>query len=163
MQLLGGEELRGFESEMATYLGVRHVRGVASGTDALWLALVGADVGRGRRGPHPGETRSSRTSRRSIAPARPRSTDIRTDDLGPDLDDLAPRITPRTRAILIVQLHDSRSTCRPFLELAEANDLVVIEDCSHAHGATLDGRRVGSFRPRRGVQPGRRQESGGLR
>src|ERR1044072_1560311 len=46
MHLLGGEEVRGFESEMAAYLGVRHVRGVASGTDALWLALAAAGVGR---------------------------------------------------------------------------------------------------------------------
>src|SRR2546425_1436649 len=45
MHLLGGEEVRGFESEMATYLGVRYVRGVASGTDALWLALAAAGVG----------------------------------------------------------------------------------------------------------------------
>src|SRR6476646_7467419 len=47
MQLLGGEEVRGFESEMAAYLGVRHARGVASGTDALWLALAAAGVGPG--------------------------------------------------------------------------------------------------------------------
>src|SRR2546428_5692835 len=47
MQLIGGEEVRAFESEMAAYLGVRHVRGVASGTDALWLAVAAAGV-RGR-------------------------------------------------------------------------------------------------------------------
>src|SRR5262245_63679989 len=42
MHLLGGEEVRSFESEMAAYLGVRHVRGVASGTDALHLAILAA-------------------------------------------------------------------------------------------------------------------------
>src|SRR5881628_1878913 len=47
MQLLGGEEVRAFESEMAAYLGVRHVRGVASGTDALWLAVAAAGIGAG--------------------------------------------------------------------------------------------------------------------
>src|SRR5215471_6989994 len=45
MHLLGGEEVRGFESEMASYLGVRHVRGVASGTDALMLALLATGLG----------------------------------------------------------------------------------------------------------------------
>src|SRR3989442_8977418 len=45
MQLIGGEEVRAFESEMAAYLGVRHVRGVASGTDALWLAVAAAGIG----------------------------------------------------------------------------------------------------------------------
>src|SRR5436853_6111697 len=44
MQLIGGEEVRGFETEMAAYLGVRHVRGVASGTDALVLALLAAGL-----------------------------------------------------------------------------------------------------------------------
>src|SRR2546428_3067900 len=44
MQLIGGEEVRAFESEMAAYLGVRHVRGVASGTDALWLAVAAAGI-----------------------------------------------------------------------------------------------------------------------
>src|SRR5262245_55625547 len=44
MHLLGGEELRGFEAEMAAYLGVRHVRGVASGTDALMLAVLAAGL-----------------------------------------------------------------------------------------------------------------------
>src|SRR6185369_17718779 len=47
MHLLGGEEVRGFEAEMAAYLGVRHVRGVASGTDALLLALLAAGIGPG--------------------------------------------------------------------------------------------------------------------
>src|SRR5206468_3962234 len=42
MHLLGGEEVRAFESEMAAYLGVQHVRGVASGTDALHLAVMAA-------------------------------------------------------------------------------------------------------------------------
>src|SRR2546430_14187272 len=67
MQLIGGEEVRAFESEMAAYLGVRHVRGVASGTDALWLAVAAAGHGgrggvlvpahplnRAGEGPHPG-------------------------------------------------------------------------------------------------------------
>src|SRR5712691_4982025 len=47
MQLLGGEEVRAFEAEMAAYLGVRHGRGVASGTDALWLAVAAAGLGPG--------------------------------------------------------------------------------------------------------------------
>src|SRR5881409_2480879 len=48
MQLLGGEEVHSFETEMAAYLGVRHVRGVASGTDALHLAILAARL-------HPGD------------------------------------------------------------------------------------------------------------
>src|SRR6266516_392608 len=105
MQLLGGEEVRAFESEMAAYLGVRQVRGGAT----------------------------------------PVAVDISLDDLGPDPDDLAARLTPHSRALLVVHLHGLPVDLRPILELAHARGLVVIEDCSHAHGATLDGRRVGAF------------------
>src|SRR5207302_2367456 len=51
MQLFGGEEVRAFEAEAAAYLGVRHVRGVASGTDALTLAVAAAGLGAGAGGP----------------------------------------------------------------------------------------------------------------
>src|SRR5262245_64738183 len=51
MHLLGGEEVRGFESEMAAYRGVRHVRGAACGTDALGLAPPGAALAPGDRAP----------------------------------------------------------------------------------------------------------------
>src|SRR2546425_9224512 len=50
MQLIGGEEVGAFESEMAANLGVRHVRGVASGTDALWLAVAAAGIRAGGEG-----------------------------------------------------------------------------------------------------------------
>jgi dTDP-4-amino-4,6-dideoxygalactose transaminase len=81
---------------------------------------------------------------RSIARGDTVPTDIRLDDLGPDLDDLAARITPRTRG-------SRRAPARlpvdlgPLLKLADGRRLVIVEDCSHAHGATLGGRRVGSF------------------
>jgi len=145
MQLLGGEEVRGFESEMATYLGVRHVRGVASGTDALWLALVGADIGAGDEVLIPANAFVADVEAIHRAGAVPVPTDIRSDDLGPDVDDLAAHITPRTRGVLVVHLHGLPIDMPPLLALADARGLAVIEDCSHAHGATLDGRRVGSF------------------
>src|SRR5207302_5137841 len=75
----------------------------------------------------------------------PVAVDIRLDDLGPDPDDLAARLTPLSRAVLVVHLHGLPVDLRPILALARARGLVVIEDCSHAHGATLDGRRVGAF------------------
>src|SRR5262249_4922610 len=58
---------------------------------------------------------------------------------------LAGRITPRTRGILVVHLYGLPVDLDPILALARRAELVVIEDCSHAHGATLAGRRVGSF------------------
>ena len=145
MQLLGGEEVRRFESEMAAYLGVKHVRGVASGTDALLLAILAAGLGPGDEVLLQANAFVADVEAVHRAGATPIATDIRLDDLGPDPADLAARIGPRTRAILVVHLHGLPVELEPVLALARERGLLVIEDCSHAHGATLDGRRVGSF------------------
>ncbi|HJQ82772.1 MAG TPA: DegT/DnrJ/EryC1/StrS family aminotransferase [Candidatus Binatia bacterium] len=145
MHLLGGEEVRAFESEFAAYLGVRHVRGVASGTDALWLALVAAGVGPGDEVLVQANAFMAAVEAIQRAGARPVATDIRLDDLGPDVDDLAAALTSRTRAVLVVHLHGLPVDVRPVLALARERDLVVVEDCSHAHGARLAGRRVGGW------------------
>src|SRR2546428_9014565 len=141
MQLLGGEEVRAFESEMAAYLGVRQVCGVASGTDALALALETAGLEPGDEVLVQANAFVAAVEAIQRAGGTPVAVDISLDDLGPDPDDLAARLTPHSRAILVVHLHGLPVDLRPILELARG--LVVIEDCSHAHGATLDGRRVG--------------------
>jgi dTDP-4-amino-4,6-dideoxygalactose transaminase len=145
MQLLGGEEVRSFENEMAAYLGVRHVRGVASGTDALLLAMLAAGLGPGDEVLLQANAFVAAVEAIHRAGARPVAADIRLEDLGPDPDDLAARIGPRTRAVVVVHLHGLPVELGPILALAGERGLPVIEDCSHAHGATLDGRRVGSF------------------
>ena len=145
MQLLGGEEVRAFESEMAAYLGVRQVCGVASGTDALALALQAAGLEPGDEVLVQANAFVAAVEAIQRAGGTPVAADIRLDDLGPDPDDLAARTTPRTRAVLVVHLHGLPVDLRPILALARARGLYVIEDCSHAHGAALDGRRVGSF------------------
>src|SRR5436190_826425 len=143
MQLLGGEEVRAFESEMAAYLGVRQVCGVASGTDALALALQAAGLEPGDEVLVQANAFVAAVEAIQRAGGTPVAVDIRLDDLGPDPDDLAARLTPLSRAVLVVHLHGLPVDLRPILALARARGLVVIEDCSHAHGATLDGRRVG--------------------
>jgi len=145
MHLLGGEEVRAFEAEMAAYLGVRHARGVASGTDALALAFQAAGLERGDEVLVQANAFVAGVEAIRSAGGTPVAVDIDADDLGPDPDDLAARTTPRTRAVLVVHLHGLPVDLRPVLALARARRLYVIEDCSHAHGATLDGRRVGSL------------------
>jgi len=145
MHLLGGEEVRSFETEMASYLGVRHVRGVASGTDALFLAVVASGIRPGDEVLIQANAFVAAVEALRAAGAIPVPVDVRPDDLGPDPDDLAARIGPRTRGIMVVHLHGLPVDIRPLVVLARERGLVLIEDCSHAHGATLAGRRVGSF------------------
>jgi dTDP-4-amino-4,6-dideoxygalactose transaminase len=145
MHLLGGDEVKSFEAEMAAYLGVRHVRGVASGTDALLLAARAAGLAPGDEVLIQANAFVAAVEALHVVGAVPVPVDVRDDDLGPDPDELAARVTPRTRGILVVHLYGFPVDMGPVLALAERHGLTVIEDCSHAHGATLDGRRVGSF------------------
>jgi dTDP-4-amino-4,6-dideoxygalactose transaminase len=145
MQLLGGDELRSFENEMAAFLGAKYVKGVASGTDALRLAARAAGIGPGDEVLIQANAFVAAVEALVDVGARPVPVDIRLDDLGPDPDHLATMVGSRTRAILLVHLYGLPVDMGPVLELAREEGLVVVEDCSHAHGATLDGRAVGTF------------------
>jgi dTDP-4-amino-4,6-dideoxygalactose transaminase len=145
MQLLNGEEQKSFEAEMADYLGVRYVRGVASGTDALRLAVRAAGFGPGDEVLIQANAFMAAVEALHDAGVRPVATDIRLDDLGPDVDDLASRITSRTKGILVVHMYGFPVDLVPLLDIARERNLTIVEDCSHAHGATLDGKRVGGF------------------
>jgi dTDP-4-amino-4,6-dideoxygalactose transaminase len=145
MHLLGGEELKAFEQEMAAYLGVAHVRGVASGTDALRLAVRAAGLRPGDETLIQANAFMAAVEALHDSGVRPVAVDVRLDDLGPDLDDLAGRVTSRTRAIMLVHLYGFPVDLDPILAFAREKNLMVLEDCSHAHGATYGGRRVGGF------------------
>jgi dTDP-4-amino-4,6-dideoxygalactose transaminase len=145
MQLLGGEELRAFEAEMARFIGTKHAKGVASGTDALRLGVRTAGVRADDEVLIQANAFVAAVEAIVDVGARPVPVDIRREDLGPDPEHLQTLIGPRTRAILVVHLYGFPVDMDSILALAREHRLAVIEDCSHAHGATLDGRSVGTF------------------
>ena len=145
MHLLGGPEGKAFESEMAAFLGAKHVRGVGSGTDALRLALCAAGIGAGDEVLIQANAFMAAVEAIADNSATPIPVDVRDSDLGPDPEQMATRVTSRTRAILVVHLYGLPIDLPPVVELARSHDLVLVEDCSHAHGATFDGRCVGTF------------------
>ena len=145
MQLLGGDELKGFERDMASYLGVAHVRGVASGTDALRLAARAAGVEPGDEVLIQANAFVAAVEALLDVGARPVPVDVRLNDLGPDLADLTARITAKTRAIMVVHLYGFPVDLDPIVMLARERNLILLEDCSHAPGARYDGRCVGGF------------------
>lgn len=145
MHLLNGEEGKAFEREMADYLGVRHVRGVASGTDALYLSILAAGLGPGDEVLIQANSFVAAAEALYRAGVRAVPVDIRLDDLGPDLGEVQAKFGERTRGILVVHLYGFPVDLEPIMAFAAARSVAVIEDCSHAHGATLNGQRVGSF------------------
>jgi len=144
-QLLGGDELRALERELAELVGVRHVRGVASGTDALRLGMRAAGVRGGDEILVQANAFVADVEAIVDVGAVPVAVDIDPSDLGPAPEALAAAVGPRTRGILVVHMHGFPVALDPVLTLAREHGLHVIEDCSHAHGATFDARHVGSF------------------
>ena len=144
-QFINGEEVRAFEHEMAAFLAVSHVVGTASGTEALILGLAACGVGEGDEVILPANTFVAALEAVRWLKARPLLVDVQDWDLGPDLEQIRRRLTRKTKALLVVHLYGLPVNLDPLLGICRTAGIHLIEDCSHAHGATYRGRRVGSF------------------
>lgn len=142
--VLGGE-VSAFEQEFAHYCETTHAIGVASGTDALRLALMACDIGAGDEVIAPSHTAVATISAIEQTGARPVLLDIDLARYTLDPALAAHAITPRTRAIIPVHLYGCPADVTSLLQLARQKKIHVIEDASQAHGATLVGKRVGSL------------------
>ena len=140
-----GPEGEAFERELAQALGAREAVAVASGTDALHLALRARGIG-------PGDevittSISAAFSALAIlhAGARPVFVDVDPLTLNIDPQAAARAVTGRTRALMPVHLYGHPADMDPLLELAQAHKLVLLEDACQAHGARYRGRPVGTL------------------
>ncbi|HNA88570.1 MAG TPA: DegT/DnrJ/EryC1/StrS family aminotransferase [Anaerolineales bacterium] len=140
-----GEEVAAFEKEFADYCHAAHAVGVASGTDALQLALMACGVGAGDEVIAPSHTAVATIAAIEMTGARPVLVDIDLTRYTIDPKQIAEAITPHTRAIIPVHLYGCPADMNPILEIARAKNIFVIEDASQAHGATVAGQRVGSL------------------
>jgi dTDP-4-amino-4,6-dideoxygalactose transaminase len=144
-QFILGREGTAFELEIAQFCGVAHGVGVASGTDALILALRACGVQAGDEVLVPPFTFVATGSAVSALGAKPVFADIRPDTYNIDPSDLARRVTPRTRAIIAVHLYGLACDMDPIMNFARAHNLRVIEDNAQSIGANYKGRRTGSL------------------
>src|SRR5208282_2322872 len=142
--ILGGDGAA-FEHEIAQFCGVVHGVGVASGTDALILALRACGVQAGDEVLIPPFTFVATGSAVSALGAKPVFGDIRPDTYNLDPSDLARRLTPRTRAIIAVHLYGLPCDMDPILHFAREHNLRVIEDNAQSIGASYKGARTGSL------------------
>jgi len=126
-----GPEVEGFEREAAAFLGVPHAIGVANGTDALVLSLEALGIGRGDEVICPAFTFYATAEAVARTGATPVFADIDPTTLNLDPEDVAGRITPRTRAVLAVHLFGRPA---PLSELA-ALGVPLVEDAAQAFGA----------------------------
>ena len=144
-QFVLGREGAAFEEEIAVLCGVAHGVGVASGTDALILALRACGVQAGDEVLLPTYTFVATGSAVSALGAKPVFVDIRPETYNLDASELERRVTSRTRAIIAVHLYGLAADMDPILAFAKSRKLPLIEDCAQAIGALYKSRRAGSF------------------
>ena len=139
-----GPETEAFEASLAEFCGSPHAVAVNTGTSALHLALLAAGVGPGDEVITSPATFVATIAAVQYVGALPRLVDI--DPVAWTLDParIEAAITPRTRAILPVHLHGRMADMNAIMDIAEAHDLVVIEDAAQALGARADGLRAGT-------------------
>jgi dTDP-4-amino-4,6-dideoxygalactose transaminase len=140
-----GPQGEALEQEIAQACGVRHAIGVASGTEALELALHACGVGSGDEVIVPAFTFIATVSAVSALGARPVFADIEHRTFNLDPEQIEIRITPRTRAIVVVHLFGLAADMDPILALAAKHGIPVIEDNAQSLGASYKGRKTGSM------------------
>jgi len=144
-QYIGGQTIARFEAAFAAACGVPHAIGCNSGTDALILALRGLGIGPGDEVITSSFSFFATAEAISAVGATPVFVDVEEGTYLLDPERIPAAITPATRALLPVHLFGRPVDMERIVALAQAHDLLVIEDCAQASGATWAGRPVGSW------------------
>jgi dTDP-4-amino-4,6-dideoxygalactose transaminase len=140
-----GPEGEALERELGAYVGSPHAVGCNSGTDALHLALVAAGIGSGDEVVLPAFTFFATAEAVSYTGATPVFADIDARSFNLTADSLEKRLSPRTRAVIVVHLFGQCAPLDEIAALCKKKNLVLVEDCAQALGADYRGRRAGSW------------------
>lgn len=140
-----GEEVRSFEANCASYLGVKHAIGVASGTDALILSLAALGIKEGDEVITTPFTFFATAESIKRVGATPVFVDINPDTLNIDAKKIEEKITEKTKAILPVHIFGNACDMAAINEIAERYGLYVIEDACQAIGGEFDGKKLGTL------------------
>ena len=144
-QFVLGPEVQALESQIANYCHANFAVGCASGSDALLLALLAAEIGQGDEVIVPSYTFFSTASTVARVGAKIVFADIDPKTFNLDPNDVARKITKRTKAIIPVHLFGQCADMHRLCDIAQGNDLLLIEDAAQAIGAEYHGRRAGSL------------------
>jgi len=143
-----GAEVQSFESEWASFCGAAGAVGVATGTDALVLALKASGAVREGKNDEvitPTLTAGYTALGIQLAGGIPVFADINPHDYTIDPQSIEDSITSRTRAIVPVHIHGRMADMPSICLIAEKKGLIIVEDCAQAHGAKSNGKPVGGY------------------
>lgn len=140
-----GTEVAAFEEEFAAFCGVSHCVGVATGTDAVALALKSCGIASGDEVITVSHTAVATVAAIEQIGAVPVFVDIEPISrcMNPDL--IAGLVTSKTKAIVPVHIYGQPAMMPEIMSIARKHGIKVIEDCAQAHGASIAGQKVGSF------------------
>ena len=140
-----GAKVRNVEQEIAALAGVRYALGLhGGGSSGLWLSLMGLGIGPGDEVIVPGFTYVASISAIVYARALPVLAEV-DDSFNLDPTDVEARITPRTRAIIVVHMLGAPARLDELKDIADRHGIALIEDCAQAFGATYQGQGVGGI------------------
>lgn len=140
-----GPQVVKFEESVASYLGVKHAVGLASGTDALVIALRALNIGEGDEVLIPSYTFFATAGTVMTVGAKPVIVDVDPQTYQIDVSRIEAAITPKTKAIIPVHLYGYPAEMGSILEIARKHGLKVIEDNAQGYGAEYLGRKTGSI------------------
>ena len=140
-----GPELQAFEQEMASYCGTAYAVGVASGTDALHLALLACGIKKGDEVITSPFTFVATTEVIKHCGAKPVFVDIDPKTYNIDPTKIKAKVSRKTKAIIPVHLYGQPCDMDPIMEIAREKKLRVIEDCAQALGAEYKGKKVSAI------------------
>lgn len=144
-QYILGKRVSELEAGVMSYHGVKQAIGVASGTDALHLALKSLGIGSGDEVITSPFTFFATVEAILYTGAKPVFVDIDPDTCNIDPSLIEKKITKHTRAILPVHIFGHPADMGKIMNIAEERSLKVVEDCAQSFGASLNGRKTGSF------------------
>lgn len=143
--IASGPKTEEFEKEFANYVGTKYAIATTSGTTALHLAMLAVGVKKNDEVILPSFSFIATANAPLFCDATPVFCDVDSRTFNIDTEKIKKLLTPRTKAILPVHLYGQPADMTPILELAHDHDIAVVGDAAQAHGASYNGKMVGSF------------------
>jgi len=140
-----GKYISLFENDFSKYIGVPYATSCSNGTSGLHLALLALNIGPGDEVIVPDFTLIACSNSILYTGAKPVFVDIDPETLCIDPSLIVEKITPKTKAIMVVHMYGHPADMDPILEIAKEHNLRIIEDCCEAHGAEYKGKKVGGI------------------
>ncbi len=142
---IGGNELKSFESNFASFQSAAYCIGVANGTDAIEIAIEALDLPKGSEIIVPANSFIASSEAVTRSGHKVVFCDCNDTNYSISLDSLRSVITKNTKAIIAVHLYGHPCDMDALLSIAKEYDLKIIEDCAQAHGAEYNGKRIGAI------------------